>query len=166
MSKSTPSRRQDRLITNEDTIRSILEKCHVMHIGLYDEDRIYMVPVNYSYTYENGKLSLYFHGACSGLKYDIISKRPAAGFSIDTGEHIISNETDPSHFTNYFESIIGSGTITILQTMEEKRTAMEGFMKHYSPKDWTITDRMLVHTAIYRLDVDEFQAHSNPGPKK
>ena len=162
MSKTTPMRRKDRLITEETSIRQILDENTIVRLGLYDEYRIYVVPVNYSYTYEKGKLTLYFHGAQAGLKHDILAKRTSVGFEIDNGGAVVPNETDPSQFTSHYESIIGSGTVTEISDVEEKKQTVSLFMKHYSPKDWTITDQMVLHTSIYRLDVDEFQAKSNP----
>ena len=50
----TEMRRKDRRVTDEALIDSILKECGVVRIGLYDEDRIYVVPVNYGYTYEDG----------------------------------------------------------------------------------------------------------------
>lgn len=34
-------------------------------------------------------------------------------------------------------------------------------MKHYSPRDWDITDAMVSRTAIFRLDAEEFQVKVN-----
>ncbi len=162
MPKSTPMRRKDRLITDETIIRHILDTCSIIHLGLYDEDRIFVVPVNYAYTYEEGHLTLYFHGAAAGLKHDILTKRKEVGFEIDNGGTLVPNDRDPSDFTSHYESLIGSGKVTELTDVEEKKQTVSLFMKHYSPKDWTITDAMVLHAAVYRLDVDEFQAKSNP----
>ena len=162
MPQTTPMRRKDRLITSETAIRQMLEQNTIIRLGLYDENRIYVVPVNYSFTYENGKLTLYFHGAQAGLKHDILTKRTSVGFEIDNGGALVPNETNPSQFTSHYESIIGSGTVTEITDMEEKKQTVSLFMKHYSPKDWTITDAMVLHTSIYRLDVQEFQAKANP----
>ena len=155
-------RRKERHMTDETSIRKILDQNTIIHLGLYDDDRIYVVPVNYSYTYENGTLTLYFHGAPAGLKHNILAKKPSVGFEIDNGGIVVPNETNPSQFTSHYESIIGSGTVTEITGMEEKKQAVSLFMKHYSPKDWIITDAMVLHTSVYRLDVQEFQAKSNP----
>lgn len=82
----TEMRRKDRRVTDEALIDSILKECGVVRIGLYDEDRIYVVPVNYGYTYEDGRLSIYFHGGRSGHRLDCICRNPKAGFVIDTGK--------------------------------------------------------------------------------
>ena len=161
MSQTTPMRRKDRAITAEEDIRHILSTCSIVHLGLYDEDRIYVVPVNYAYTYEKEKLTLYFHGSQAGLKHDILAKRPQVGFEIDDGGTLVANDSDPSAFTNHYKSLIGSGIVTEITDTEEKKQTISLFMKHYSPKDWAITDRMVLHTGIYRLEVKEFQAKGN-----
>lgn len=103
----TEMRRKDRRVTDEALIDSILKECGVVRIGLYDEDRIYVVPVNYGYTYEDGRLSIYFHGGRSGHRLDCIRRKPKAGFVIDTGEMVIPAE-EACDFTNHYHSIIGS----------------------------------------------------------
>lgn len=101
MPKNTPMRRKDRKVTDEDAIRFILMNQEVLHLGLSDSDRIYVVPVNYAFTYEDGYLALYFHGAKAGLKYDILQEKPDVGFCIDGDQVVIPDEKDagPLHHT-------------------------------------------------------------------
>ena len=163
MPKNTPMRRKERLVTDEEAIRRLLTGQNILHLGLYDEDRIYVVPVNYSYTLERGKLTLYFHGAVAGLKHDILEKRPDVGFAIDGAAEVIPSEASASAFTSHYQSLIGSGRVTAIEDTEEKKEILARFMKHYSTKDWEITDAMACHVAVYRLDADEFQVKMNPG---
>ncbi len=162
MPKNTPMRRTDRLVTDEKWIRLMLSSQEVLHLGLYDEDRIYVVPVNYSYTLENGKLTLYFHGGEDGLKYRILEERPQVGFCIDGDAMVIPNEKSPSAFTSHYKSLIGSGTVRRIEDPAEKKEILTHFMAHYSTRTWTIPDPMAAHVSVYRLDVDEFQVKMNP----
>lgn len=154
-------RRKDRLVTDEKEIQAILDACGIVRLGLYDEGRIYIVPVNYSYTYEEGKLTLYFHGAKAGLKKELIEKDGRAGFEMDTGDHVVPHKTNPALFTTAYMSIIGSGRITIIRDKDEAKDIMTGFMKQISGKDWTITDNMLEGCLVYKLEAEEFQAKKN-----
>ena len=99
MPKNTPMRRKDRKVTDEDAIRFILMNQEVLHLGLSDSDRIYVVPVNYAFTYEDGHLALYFHGAKEGLKYDILQEKPDVGFCIDGDQMVIPDEKYAGRFT-------------------------------------------------------------------
>ena len=136
----TEMRRKDRRVTYEALIDSILKECGVVRIGLYDEDRIYVVPVNYGYTYEDGRLSIYFHGGRSGHRLDCIRRNPKAGFVIDTGEMVIPAE-EACDFTNHYHSIIGSGIVTILEDPAEKCRGLEIIMAQTSDRKWAFTER-------------------------
>ena len=46
-------------ITDENQIRNILNKAKVLHLGLAVDNEPYVVPMNYGYTMEDGKLVLY-----------------------------------------------------------------------------------------------------------
>ncbi len=162
MPKNTPMRRKDRLVTDEKWIRLMLSSQEVLHLGLYDEDRIYVVPVNYCYTLEDGKLTLYFHGAKAGLKHDILEKRPQVGFCIDGDAMVIPSEQTASAFTSHYKSLIGSGTVYEIEDLTAKKEVFAHFMKHYSTRDWDIPEAALAHTALYRLEAEEFQVKMNP----
>lgn len=161
MPKNTLMRRKDRKVTDEDAIRFILMNQEVLHLGLSDSDRIYVVPVNYAFTYEDGHLALYFHGAKAGLKYEILQEKPDVGFCIDGDQMVISDEKDAGRFTTHYKSVIGSGHVSMIRESGEARKALSLFMKHYSPRDWDITDAMVSRTAIFRLDAEEFQVKMN-----
>ena len=49
--------RRERQITDENEIREILDSAKVVHVGLVDGDEPYVVPMNYGYTFESGKLT-------------------------------------------------------------------------------------------------------------
>lgn len=127
MPKNTPMRRKDRKVTDEDAIRFILMNQEVLHLGLSDSDRIYVVPVNYAFTYEDGHLALYFHGAKAGLKYDILQEKPDVGFCIDGDQMVIPDEKDAGRFTTHYKSVVGSGRVSMIQEREEAKKALSPF---------------------------------------
>ena len=58
--------RREREVTDINEILSILDKAKVLHLGLVDGDEPYVVPMNYGYVMEDGKLTVYLHGAKVG----------------------------------------------------------------------------------------------------
>ena len=48
--------KRERQITDEAQILEILDKSKVLHLGLSVNDEPYVIPMNYGYTYKNGKL--------------------------------------------------------------------------------------------------------------
>ena len=51
-----------RFITDPEIIRKILDRCKIIHLGMQEDGHVYVVPTNYGYTYEDGKLTFYSHG--------------------------------------------------------------------------------------------------------
>ena len=63
-------------VTDPEVIRDILDSSSYLHLGLVDDGMPYVVPMNYGYTLEEGKLVLYLHSATKGYKLDVIRKNP------------------------------------------------------------------------------------------
>ena len=70
-------------ITEPDQIARILDTAKVLHMGLAADNEPYVVPMNYGYTLEDGKLVLYLHSADQGRKLDVIRANPRVSFAID-----------------------------------------------------------------------------------
>ncbi len=56
-------RRKDREITDIDKIETIIASARYMHLGMFDGEFPYIVPLHYGYQMENGKLTFYVHCA-------------------------------------------------------------------------------------------------------
>ena len=50
--------RREREVTDPAQIRELLDKSMIAHIGMVDGDEPYVVPMNYGYTMEDGKLTM------------------------------------------------------------------------------------------------------------
>ena len=68
--------KRERQITDEAQITAILDAGKVLHLGLAVDNEPYVVPMNYGYTKENGKLVVYLHSATRGKKLDMIRANP------------------------------------------------------------------------------------------
>lgn len=146
-------RRQDRRITDPVVIRAVLDKCRTLHLGLVEDGRAYIVPLNYGWTEENGRYTLYAHSAAEGRKIDLIRGGADVGFEMETGVEYFDADT-ACGWGNRYESIIGEGRATLLETPEEKRQALAAIMAHYSArKDYTFEDAMVNLVQVIQIDV-------------
>ena len=75
--------RREQQVTDINEIIGILEKSKVLHLGLVDGDEPYVVPMNYGHTLEDGKLTLWLHGANRGRKLDVMRANPKVFFSME-----------------------------------------------------------------------------------
>lgn len=146
-------RRQDRRITDPAMICAVLDKCRTLHLGLVEDGRAYIVPLNYGWTEENGRYTLYAHSAAEGRKIDLIRGGADVGFEMETGVEYFDADT-ACGWGNRYESIIGEGRATLLETPEEKRQALAAIMAHYSArKDYTFEDAMVNLVQVIQIDV-------------
>ena len=70
-------------ITDMDQIRAILDKATVLRLGLAVNNEPYIVPMNYGYLLEDGKLTFYLHSAMRGKKLDMIRANPKVFIELD-----------------------------------------------------------------------------------
>lgn len=146
-------RRQDRRITDPAVICAVLDKCRTLHLGLVEDGRAYIVPLNYGWTEENGRYILYTHSAAEGRKIDLIRGGADVGFEMETGVEYFDADT-ACGWGNRYESIIGEGSATLLSTPEEKRQALAAIMAHYSARrDYTFEDAMVDLVQVIQIDV-------------
>lgn len=147
-------RRKEREVTDLNKIREVMESCTCLHLGLNDNGRVYIVPLNFGYAFEDGQFTLYFHGALEGRKVDVIRANPVVGFEMECGYALRTDLTACGH-TASFCSIIGEGTVTILTDREEKRIALNQVMLHNTGKRaWDFPEMMLEKTNVFKLCVE------------
>ena len=162
-------RRSDKEIHSQAEIDEILEAGEVCHLALRDEPFPYVVPLNYGYGRmpesfaAPGAPALFFHGAATGRKIDLMKRDPRAAFVVDVDHELITDE-EACRFTMYYRSVMGTGHIRFLEEPEEKRYAMNCVMHQYSGRDdWSLPDRALQAMAIYALVIEEMSGKRSPG---
>ena len=147
-------RRKDREITDKNRIEEFIEKEQILRIAFYDEGDIYIVPINYGYLYDD-KYTFYFHGAKAGRKYELAKNKPNVGFEID-GKYMLLESEEACDFSATFQSVIGTGSLSLVEDNAEKIRGLNAIMKQTTSKsEWHYSNEMLEAVAVFRLDVDK-----------
>lgn len=147
-------RRKDREITDEIAIAEFIAKEQILRIAFYDEGDIYIVPVNYGYLLEE-QYSFYFHGAKAGRKYELAKKMPTVGFEID-GNYMLLESEVACDFSANFQSVIGTGSLSLVEDNAEKIIGLNAIMKQTTSKAvWNYSDEMLDAVAVFKLVVEK-----------
>ncbi len=150
-------RRKDREITDPIVIEAVLRKARVMHLGLSDEGAPYVVPMHYGYTFEDGKLKIFAHGAKEGRKYDILAKNNRVCVEIDTDEELVpSTDGTACAWGAKFASIIAFGTARVLEDIDEKREGLLTLMKTQTGQDYEMPDASVARVNVLRIDVETY----------
>ncbi len=149
-------RRSDREITDFNKIVDIIEKCDVCRIALHDDEYPYVLPLNFGMIVEDETITLYFHGALEGKKYELMAKNNKASFEMDCSHRLVADEEKGS-CTMEYESVIGQGIMEIVSD-EEKYKALCILMKHYHKEDFMFNEKVLPQTRVFKLTVENCTA--------
>ena len=156
--------KRERQVTDPAQILHILDTAKVVHLGLSVNDEPYVVPMNYGYVMEEGRLTLYIHSAVRGKKLDMIQANPHVFFEIDCDLMPFEGRV-PCQYGLVYSSIMGRGQAQILEDVEEKKQAMTLLMKTQTGKDFTFEDRLVSIVSVIRIDVSEYTAKHRPLPE-
>lgn len=146
-------RRSDREIKSFEDIINVMEQCDVCRIALYDGEYPYIVPLNFGMELQDGKVTLYFHGAMEGRKVELMERDNRACFEMDRAHRLVT-EAETGNCTMEYESVIGRGRMETVPE-EEKEKALRLLMKHYRQEDFAYNKAVVPKTRLFRLTVEE-----------
>ena len=156
--------KREREVTDLQQIRYILDTAKILHLGMVDGDEPYVLPMNYGYRLEDGRLTLYLHSAVKGRKLDMIRANSKVSFSVDCDRMPFEGRV-ACQYGMVYSSLMGRGTATIVEDVEEKMQAMSILMKTQTGKDFTFNERLVSIVAVIRIDVTEYTAKHRPLPE-
>ena len=151
-------------ITDLNEIKAILDTAKVLRLGLAVDNEPYIVPMNYGYIMEDGKLTFYLHSALRGKKLDMIRANPKVFLELDCNLIPFEGRVACQYGLSY-SSIMARGTAVIVEDVEEKKTAMSALMKTQTGKDFSFHDKLVGMVAVIRVDVSEYTAKHRPIPE-
>ena len=145
-------RRADREITDFDELIAVMRGCDVCRLALHDEPYPYILPLNFGLEANGGTVRLYFHGADTGTKYDLIARNPNASFEMDRGHELILDD-EHGNCTMTYESVIGQGRITVVPD-SGKEHALRVLMAQYRAPDFPFSTAVIPRTTVLCLTVE------------
>lgn len=155
--------RRERQVTDMDSIREILDKCKIVHVAMIDGDEPYMVAMNYGYTMENGKLTLYLHGATAGRKLDVLRANPKVFVEMECDVMPIEGNV-ACQYGQAYASLMGCGSAVIVEDVEEKMKALTILMKTQTGKDFEFNEKLVSIVSVIRIEIEDYTAKCRPIP--
>ena len=152
--KEKTMRRSDREIKDRAELLDVISRCDVCRLALNDEEGYpYILPLNFGEKDVDGQLTLYFHGAMEGKKYELMEKNPRASFEMDCSHELFMNDEKMS-CTMKYESVIGRGRLELVPE-EEKEEELAILMRHYHQEDFPFGRAAMPKTKVFRLVVEQ-----------
>ncbi len=157
--------RREREITDIPEICRILDAAKVTNVGLVDDGEPYVVPMNYGYTMEDGRLTVYLHGAVRGRKLDVIAKEPRMFLTMIADAVPFEGDVACRYGMAYC-SVMAKGVAEIVTDSEEKKRGLSVLMKTQTGKDFVFDDKMVSVVSVIRVTVTAYTAKYRPLPAR
>jgi nitroimidazol reductase NimA-like FMN-containing flavoprotein (pyridoxamine 5'-phosphate oxidase superfamily) len=145
-------RRNEKEIKNREEIEAIIRQAEVCHLGLSENNRPYVIPMNFGFR-DN---CLYFHCAKSGKKLDIIRKNNQVCVEMDIDHELVMESDVACEGTAKYRSVIGFGRAYILRDSDEKILGLNAIMDHYTGKStFEYLDKQIQNVTIIKVEIDK-----------
>lgn len=144
-------RRAEREVSGKDALEALLKSYGVCRIGLVDNGKPYVVPVNFGYEWTDKWPVIYFHGAAVGRKMELLAQCPQVCVEWD-GDHTLLTGQLGCDYSYCFSSLIGEGKAEILTDPTDKRHGLDVLMKQFAAgESFQYSERALIKTAVVRV---------------
>lgn len=156
-------RRSDREVKDYNEIMDIVMKCDICRVAFFAENYPYIIPLNFGVSMEGNVFKLYFHGAATGTKIDLLKINDHVAFEMDCSHNLILGE-EACECAMEYESVCGNGIMRIVSE-EEKVAALMVLMNQYQPdKKHEFSQKNVNAVEVLELTVNEI--HGKRSKKK
>ena len=151
--------RSDRMVTERSNIISIIDKCDCLHLALMDGEFPYVIPMNFGFEDDGEKLTLYFHGAKEGRKWELIANNPHAAFSMSCAHELVPGKV-PCASTFKYMSVCGKGKVSMVEG-DERMHALSVIVAHYDREQpHTFEEKHAKAVSIFKMEAESFTGKS------
>ena len=171
--KMTWMRRSELEIKDPHAIRDIIERARIVHLGLVDGTRPYVVPLHYGFEFTwvdllhaETRLTLWCHSAPQGRKIDVIRANPTAFVQIDCDETLSLGGERACSYSASYASIMGDAEARVIEESHEKVRGLTLLMRTQTGRDFAITEAMAASVAIIRIDVPRLSCKLRPARQR
>lgn len=148
-------RRSEREIRDQDEIRAILAREHVVRLAFAVDGEPYIVPLSYGYDADRHAICL--HTAAVGRKIQCIEANPRVCFEIE-GPHEVLRADTACGWSLRYESLVGYGALSEVTESDDKVQALSCLMRQQSGGgavlSWQFHVDGIRATRVWRLAIE------------
>jgi nitroimidazol reductase NimA-like FMN-containing flavoprotein (pyridoxamine 5'-phosphate oxidase superfamily) len=131
-----PMRQGKREVKDRAEIDAIILKAQVCRLGMVDEGRPYIVPLNFGY----------------GRKIDILRRSPQVCFELEVDHALVPGDL-ACKYTYDFESVMGEGEAELVNDASSRLAALDIIMSHYAEPPFHYDEKALELTQVIRVRI-------------
>ena len=146
------------LIESREEMEQLLHEITFGFLGLANEGRPYVVPLNYAYV--DGRLL--FHCALEGEKLDHIASNPMVSFAVARQTGVVERHSQNVCHADS-ESVVCYGTARVIGDMEERTEALNAFNRSFRPDAEPIPAERVANCGAVEIFVTEMTGRREQG---
>ena len=152
-------RRKDREITDLNQIYDILCRCDTINLGMNGGTAPYVIPMTFACSIEDGQITVYFHSALGGRKWEILNHDP--NVCVEANLYYKTVE-EKGGITAKYEGVIGTGIAEKLEAKEQKVEAFKYMLEHYKHSGFPAEScKGLPDCAVFKVVLTEVSGKHN-----
>lgn len=154
-------RRKDREVTGLENLLAIIRQCQVGHLGMCQEGRPYVLPLNFGAELEEGSIVLYFHGAKEGRKLEVLRENPQVCVEFELLHRLLTGPVACAYSCT-FESVVGFGRAEILEDHAAKARGLAAIHRQTTGQEFSFTPEQTDTVAVIRVALTEVTGKRRP----
>lgn len=151
-------RRKEKKIKDKNEVLSILEQAKYITIAMSRDNEPYLVTLSHGYDREQN--CLYFHCAKEGKKVDILKENNKVWGQALIDDGYVQGACDHLYATAQF-----MGRVTFIESLEEKRHALEVMVKALDDNPASIIGKQLTKKSITDVNIGRIDIEYTSGKK-
>jgi uncharacterized protein len=157
-------RKRERGSHDRQTIDAILDEALIAHLGIADEDgQPFVIPTLHA---RSGDV-LYLHGSTASRTLRALNAGAPVCLTVSLLDGLVLARAAMHHSANYRSAML-LGRARLVESPEEKLTALEAIVEHIVPGRWaearTPSENELKATSVLALAIEEASAKVRTGP--
>ncbi len=156
-------RKKEKQIRDPAEIDGLLASAKIARLGTCLEGTPYIVPMHCGY--DPIEKCVYFHTGINGKKIDHIRANPRVCVEIET-DFLIHSSEFACRFTTSYQSVIATGTASLIDDISEKQRAFDIIMHQLTDTNgWDYKPEILGMVSIIRVDLEEITGRISLPPR-
>lgn len=151
-------RRSDREVTDINSILEIVGRAKILHLGLFDGEFPYIVPMHFGYEFNDGRFVFFLHSAKEGHKLDLIKDNPNVCIEMECDVNLISGGEVPCKYGSEYASVIGRGHAELVEDEEEKIKGLKLLMENQTGRCFEIDGKMAESVEVIKVVISDLSA--------
>ncbi len=146
--------RKEKEISDARILDSLLEQAVVLRLGMCDQGRPYIVPLNFVYDAPGKRIFL--HCAPQGMKIDMLRANPNVCFEVDEDAEVLTPE-DPAKACGHgmrYRSVIGFGTARFIEDPAEKEAGLRLLTNKHVAGEYSFSAKAVAATTVIEISIE------------